>query len=229
MGSPRGFLSTRVPPTTVLSSTKPGRISLTSPMIVASAPYLVFLTAETTASAVSPLVTMTAFPSQVTSRGSRPSISEAARTLGLTGILSASSHMLICDLAAISFSAMARPPRVGSFMQWTSPALWAAAVTSCMGATSEVSSVWKARPSRFDMRAMPWSPTVPVTITLSPGRAWLSSTLGPLRTPTPVVLMIMPSRLPLGMTLKSPAIMATPASLAAAFMDSTMARSFAMG
>ncbi len=100
-------------------------------------------------------------------------------------------------------------------MHWTTPVSTAAATVSWMGDTSEISSVSNSRPSRFDISAMPWSPTVPVTITLSPGSAWLSSILLPLRMPTPVVLMTMPSRLPRGITLKSPAMMATPASVAA--------------
>jgi hypothetical protein len=74
----------------------------------------------------------------------------------------------------------------------------------------------KLRFSRLLMIATPWSPSEPETRITSPGRARLPPSSSPSgSTPTPVVVMKMPSPLPRSTTLVSPVTTGTPASRAA--------------
>ena len=68
--------------------------------------------------------------------------------------------------------------------------------------------------SRASSTAAPWSPTVPVRMISSPGRAAAPDTPGRKTSPTPAVVMKTLSAEPLGTTLVSPVTMATPASAA---------------
>ncbi len=90
-----------------------------------------------------------------------------------TGTFSSSILMPTFDCAAISFSVVARPPRVGSRMAWIRVlASIISATRPFSGAQSLSSCVEKPRPSRWLSTAMPWSPIVPLRMTLSPGRAF---------------------------------------------------------
>ena len=76
------------------------------------------------------------------------------------------------DAAAISFSDVARPPRVGSRSTCRSGVTASIAATSgCSAAVSLVISEPNSSPSRTLMIAMPCTPMAPLTMTTSPGRA----------------------------------------------------------
>jgi fused signal recognition particle receptor len=116
--------------------------------------------------------------------------------------------------------------RVGSRSVCTLPSGTAASIAAtsvCSAAVSLSIVVSKLSDSRSDITAMPWSPSVPETSTTSPGRALAPPIWRPGgTTPTPVVLMKTPSPLPRSTTLVSPVTMGTPASRAAAAIESTM-------
>lgn len=98
------------------------------------------------------------------------------------------------------------------------------------GAASVSTVVWKAMPSRCETIAMPWSPIVPLTSTLSPGRQLRPLSSMPAGTrPTPAVLMKTPSACPRSTTLVSPVTMETPASAAVSAMVRTISRSRSSG
>ena len=127
--------------------------------------------AASTASAACGRTPITALPSLAITSGSMPSRSDAPRTSGRTGTAASSMRMPTFDFCAISWSALERPPRVGSFIATTPspPAPSAARMTPLMGATSERRSPSSDSACRAAMMAMPWSPTVPVTMSTSPG------------------------------------------------------------
>ena len=105
-----------------------------------------------------------------------------------------------------------------------------AAIRWFSGAASDSTGVEKASPSRWLMMAMPWSPSVPDTKTLSPGWQAAPERFTPGATsPTPAVLMYTPSAPPRSTTLVSPVMMATPASRAVAAMVRQISRSLSMG
>ena len=97
-------------------------------------------------------------------------MSHAPRTAGFTGTASSSTVMSVFDCAASSFKVEARPPRVGSRKQRASGArrqhLGYEVVERRAASLSR--SAEKLKPSRQLMMVMPWSPSVPVTSTLSP-------------------------------------------------------------
>ena len=85
--------------------------------------------------------------------------------------------------SAISHSAVASPPRVGSRSTCVPGTASSSARTgSTTGALSETSSVSKSIPSRAAITAIPWSPTGPETITASPAAARFGPTSTPSRT-----------------------------------------------
>ena len=100
-----------------------------------------------------------------------PRISQAPTTSRRSGS-AASSRQTASDASrASSFSAVARPPRVGSRSQRTaSPSSSSDAASSCTGAVSLSSSTSSASSPRATITAMPWSPSVPETSTRSPGQ-----------------------------------------------------------
>ena len=133
--------------------------------------------------------------------------------------------------SASSLSVEAIPPRVGSRKHRT---LGAASSTAAIrwfnGAASLSTSAWKFSPSRQLMMVMPWSPSVPVTSTASPGwQSWPPSFTPGASTPTPLVLMKMPSPCPRFTTLVSPVTTRTPASSAASRTDAHMRRRSSIG
>ena len=128
------------------------------------------------------------------------------------------------DCPAISFRVEARPPRVGSRKQRTSAPVASTADTSvCSAAVSDWITASNDRFSRWLMIATPWSPIVPETKIASPARTRAPPSSTPSgNTPTPVVVMKMPSPLPRSTTLVSPVTTGTPAALAACAIDSTI-------
>ena len=181
--------------------------------------------AASTASAASGATMATSLPSLATYKGSRPSSSQAASTWGLTGMAASCKRMPTPDWLAISFSVVARPPRVGSRSTRTAPGAAASRLATrvCSAAVSLSMVVSNASDSRCDSTATPWSPMVPDSRITSPTRALrpLTDTPGG-STPTPVVLMNTPSPLPFSTTLVSPVTTGTPASRAAWPIDFTM-------
>jgi hypothetical protein len=132
---------------------------------------------------------------------------------------------------AISFSVAARPPRVGSrSTAIPGTAVTISATSPCRAALSERISVSKARFSRRERMAMPWSPMLPERRMAWPGRArWAEISTPSGTTPIPVVVMKTPSPLPFSTTLVSPVTTGTPASRAAAAMEATMRSRSARG
>ena len=113
------------------------------------------------------------------------------------------------------------PPRVGSRSTCTaSPAASRSARTRGHSAAVSLStSASNSSPSRAAMIAMPWQPIGPLTRMRSPSRARPGAGAKSSRsTPTPVVLMNMPSALPRSTTLVSPVTIGTPAAAAASPM-----------
>jgi hypothetical protein len=99
------------------------------------------------------------------------------------------------------------------------------ATSSCSGAVSLRMDPSSPSPSRVDMMAMPWSPTVPDTSTASPGRARSAEIRTPAGTmPRPLVLMKTLSPEPFPTTFVSPTTIVTPASAAASRMEETTRR-----
>jgi hypothetical protein len=135
-------------------------------------------------------------------------------------------------VSAISLTALATPPRVGSRRTWRSgPRAARRRWTMSRREAESVSSVVSnSSPSRTLMMAMPWLAMGPLTRTASPGRARLGaiSIPGGMR-PTPVVLMKTPSPFPRSTTLVSPVTMRTPDSAAAACMERAMVQRSSMG
>ena len=96
------------------------------------------------------------------------------------------------------------------------------------GAVSDRMSASSARLPRASITAMPWSPMLPDTITLSPGRTSSGPSDRPAGIrPRPAVVTKIPSAAPRPTTLVSPVTTATPATAAAAAMSATMPRSCA--
>ena len=115
---------------------------------------------------------------------------------------------------------LASPPRVGSFIAVTPPTSRAFLIKFHIGATSDLSSVSKPKPSLKLIRLIPWSPTLPVMMILSPTSRPESVMISPfLAIPIPVVTMTIPSSLSCSITLVSPVITATSTSSQVAFMD----------
>src|ERR1041385_2321739 len=211
-GTPSGSATGRRP-TPGSSTTRPGSAATARPITAASCPSgwarIAPSTAFTTASP--PRTPRSAFPSLAMWNGSRPSISAAARTVGRTGTRGSSITMPTPLFDAISWSALATPPRVGSFMALTGPAASAASTRRLSGATSESSSTPNSSSWRFAMSAMPWSPMVPVSRIASPGSSPASGTMRS-ASATPVVVMMIPSSSPRPITFVSPVTMVVPAS-----------------
>src|SRR5215471_863076 len=221
----------RVVPNAVRITTIRGCASVTCPMICAAHPSSWLRSAPRARSAASAATIATSLPSLATYSGSSPSISHAPRTSSRTGIEVSSSSIPTRELPAISFSVLESPPRVGSRRQRT---CWVASssvpTSSCSAAESLRTSVSNFNPSRSARMAMPWSPTIPLTIIASPGRAWLADSEIPSRTnPIPVVLMYSPSALPFSTTFVSPVTICTPALSAAACIDATTRRNTSNG
>ncbi len=132
----------------------------------------------------------TSLPSLATCSGSRPRNAQALATTSGTGSARSSSSTASPDARAISLSAVATPPRVGSRSTCRSR------VTSSIAATrpfsgwqSDSTAAPNSRPSRTLMIATPCTPISPLMMTTSPGRArsgrrWTPSGT----TPTPAVL-----------------------------------------
>src|SRR5659263_203056 len=207
----------RTPPARVRIRT-PLPPSCTSPMIAASRPYGCSRSAATIASAASPATISTAFPSLARYSGSKPRISHTPRTDSRTGSRASSSTNRAFAADAISFSVTPTPPRVGSRMKRTLSANRKRSGRSRpeSGATSDSTGASIARFRRAISTATWWSPIVPVSRIRSPGR--ISDGAGrqpPTETPTPAVVMKIPSPFPRSTTFVSPQAMVTPASFAA--------------
>ena len=100
----------------------------------------------------------------------------------------------------------------------------------CSGAVSEAMSAWRARSPRASMTAIPWSPIVPETSTTSPTRTADAARSRPAGiTPTPAVVMYIPSAAPRSTTLVSPVTTGTAAAAAAAAMSATTSRRTSTG
>src|SRR5262249_48538034 len=84
--SPESSVTTRSPPTGDRMVTRPGCSATTVPMTAASRPSGCARMVSTSRSASSGGTTAMSFPSLATYRGSSPSISQAPRTSGRTGI-----------------------------------------------------------------------------------------------------------------------------------------------
>ncbi len=172
----------------------------------------------------------TAFPSLATCSGSIPRISEAARTSSESGTACSERRTPTPLFSAISCSALASPPRVGSFIATTPspPARSTWRISPFSGATSErrlpcSSSFWRAAST-----AKPWSPMVPVTTIRSPGRSPLSRTSRSVIA-TPVVLSTRPSSSPRPITLVSPVTTGALASREASRIEAWIRCSSSMG
>ena len=138
-------------------------------------------------------------------------------------MLASSSSMPTWLWLAISFSAVARPPRVGSRSTRICGQTASMAATSPpSGAQSLARLVVSPNCSRSSRIVAPWSPSVPLTITTSPGLALVPqmSTPGGI-SPIPAVLMNSLSAAPWLTTLVSPVTTSTPASRAASAIDRT--------
>ncbi len=212
-------------------TTLPGCAATTSPMTAASLPYLCFFIAVRTAAVSGAGTTATSLPSLAIYSGSRPSSSQAASTARLTGTLSSWMTMPARDFSAKSLRVVARPPRVGSRRQRIfREAASMSAASPWRGAQSEGTGKSNLSPSRRLKTAMPWSPIVPLTITLSPGQALAAEMLTPSGTrPTPAVLMKSLSAPPWLTTLVSPVTIFTFASAAAFLMEMIIFFSSATG
>jgi hypothetical protein len=131
-------------------------------------------------------------PSFATYNGSSPSISHAASPGPGTGMAGSSNSMPTSDAGAISFSALATPPRVGSRRTRTSSPIAerSASTRGRRHAESLEISASKASPSLAAMMAIPCLPMGPLSSTRSPARArsGAGQNSGSMR-PTPVVLM----------------------------------------
>ena len=158
-------------------------------------------------------------------------MSHAPCTAGFTGTASSSTVMSAFDCAASSFSVEAKPPRVGSRKQRVCGAATStSAIRWFSGAASLCRSAEKFNPSRQLIMVMPWSPSVPVTNTLSPGRHCAPPSSMPAgNAPTPLVLMNTPSPWPRFTTFVSPVTSATPASRATSAIEAQMRRRSSMG
>ena len=188
--------------------------------MAASLPYLSVLIAANTSSAFSAFTPIKTFPSLATSYGSIPNISDAALTASLTGIASSLSMTPTPDLRAISFMQFASPPRVGSFIAVTPPTSRALEMIPHIGATSDFNSVSNPKPSLKDIKLIPWSPTLPVIMILSPTLKVESLITSPfLAIPIPVVTITIPSSLSCSITLVSPVMTATSASSQVSLKD----------
>src|SRR5579875_551538 len=155
-----------------------------------------------------------------------PSRSHAPPTSGRTGRASSSSTTASPASRASSLQTVATPPRVGSRSQRVPGAACSRASTSPpRGAVSDTRSASRARSPRASMTAMPWSPSVPETSTLSPGRTSSAPSRRPAgRSPTPAVVTYTPSAEPLPTTLVSPVTTVTPAAAAAPAMSAATER-----
>src|SRR3989338_4565124 len=142
-----------------------------------------------------------------------------------------SMRMPTRDCAAISFRAVARPPRVGSRRQRIARLTESIAATRvCSGAESLSMGQSNSKPSRRARTAMPCSPSEPLKRTRSPGRARSAESSTPAgTTPRPVVLMKSPSPLPFSTTLVSPVTISTPTAAAASCIERTTRSSVASG
>ena len=109
-----------------------------------------------------------------------PRISHVPITAGRSGSASSSSETATSAACASSFSAVARPPRVGSRIQRTAPpSESSASASSCTGAVSLSRSTSSSSSPRATITAIPWSPSVPETSTRSPGPHALGAELDP--------------------------------------------------
>ncbi len=152
-----------------------------------------------------------------------PSISLYCSTMSWIGTATSNTRRPNVRLCTTSFATAASPPRVTSRMNRTPGATSSTrSIRPFRGATSDSSSTPSSSPSRRDITAMPWSPSVPFTSTLSPGRIWSTPSVRPSGTkPMPAVFTNSPSPLPRCSTFVSPATMAMPASSAVAFIERT--------
>jgi hypothetical protein len=187
--------------------------------------------AATTASAEVAGTIATSLPSFATWNGSRPSISQAARTGPGIGIAASSRTIPTPDVAAISLSADERPPRVGSRRTRTSGSTASTAPTRPLSAcVSEAISTSNSRPSRTLMIATPWSPIGPDRITTSPGLARSADGPTPSGTrPIPAVFTKRRSAAPRPTTFVSPVTIRAPARVAARAADAVIAASSSRG
>ena len=139
--------------------------------------------------------------------------------------MSANGESLTSSLATVP-----TPPRVASRIHRVDGAAASSASTSsCTGAVSEAMSASMARSPRANMTAIPCSPIVPDSTTLSPACTRLRDSCLPSgMTPTPAVEMYTPSAAPLPTTFVSPVTICTPAFAAASLMSATISRSSAI-
>ena len=148
----------------------PGWSSTPSPMTAASAPSGCARIAARTASACSRGTKATSLPSLATYIGSRPRIAQALATAGGTGTARSWMTTPVPEALAISLSAAASPPRVGSRSTCRSGVTASMASTRPPSAAQSLSiSTPNSRPSRTLMTATPCRPMSPLTITTSPG------------------------------------------------------------
>ena len=125
-----------------------------------------------------------------------PNISDTAWTSSRIGIASCSRTTPTPAFEAISLIALAKPPRVGSFIAVTPPTSKAFLIMFHIGATSDFKSVSNPNPSLNDIKLIPWSPKLPVTMILSPTCSVESRITSPFfAIPIPVVTITMPSSL----------------------------------
>ena len=121
-----------------------------------------------------------------------------------------------------SLSVVATPPRVGSRRTRTSaPVPRMASHRPFSGAQSEAISPCII-PLRASMMAVPWSPTMPETMTASPSLRFFGLRPGYFTKPIPAVLIYILSPLPRSTTFVSPVTTCTPALSAVHLMDSTI-------
>ncbi len=142
-------------------------------------------------------------------------MSQTDCTCSLTGIFAENftpkpvARTISCAIDAI-------PPRVGSRINRRPSSSSSGSVNAITGAASETRSPRRPNSSRASITAVPWSPTVPLTIITSPSRIRSMEGIVPgRRTPTPVVARYSPPPSPRRTTFVSPALIRTPASSAA--------------
>ena len=162
--------TTLIPPMRLRKYTLPGCSPTTSPMIAASLP-----------SGCARIVARTSLRARARDDGEEFSLVRDVERIESENFACAADRLGERNLrfvqanadravAAISFSVLASPPRVGSRKTCTPhpPHQQRAATMSCSGAESDSSAVSNSSPSRTDMIAMPCSAIAPLIRTTSP-------------------------------------------------------------